>query len=197
MARHFRQSYEGFVPFEVDQILEEISTLPIPKLSSQQLYLLDCPITNKEIEAIVFQLAHGPDSISAFFYHEYWSTVKFDIFNTVHAFFHSRSLLKALNHTYITLIPQVLSPSEVHHFRLISLCNVVYKIISKIFVNRLKPFMDPLITPFQNAFIRGRNIYDNILIAHEVFDMLGKMKKRKKLYRAVKIDMSRAYDREN
>lgn len=107
LARHFRQSYEGFVPFEVEHILEEISTLPIPKLSSQQLYLLNCPVTNKEIEATVFLLglhkAPGPDGIPTFFYHEYWSTVKFDIFNTIHAFFHSRSLLKALNHTFFLL----------------------------------------------------------------------------------------------
>lgn len=62
-------------------------------------------------------------------------------------------------------------------------------------VNRLKPFMDSLVTPFQNAFIRGRNISDNILIAHEIFDMLRKMRKRKKFYGALKIDMAKAYDR--
>ena len=50
--------------------------------------------------------------------------------------------------------------------------------------------MDYLITPFQNAFIKGRNIFDNILIAHEIFDMLGKMKGRKGCFGALKIDMS-------
>lgn len=55
--------------------------------------------------------------------------------------------------------------------------------------------MDSLVTPFQNAFIRGRNISDNILIAHEIFDMLRKMRKRKKFYGALKIDMGKAYDR--
>lgn len=55
--------------------------------------------------------------------------------------------------------------------------------------------MDSLITSFQNAFIRGRNITDNILITHEVFDTLRKMKGRKKCYGALKIDMNKAYDR--
>ena len=55
--------------------------------------------------------------------------------------------------------------------------------------------MDSFITPFQNAFIRGRNITNNILIAHEIFDILRKMKRRKKFYRALKIDMSKAYNR--
>lgn len=53
---------------------------------------------------------------------------------------------------------------------------MIYKIISKILV-------------------RGRNISDNILIAHELFDMLRKMEKRKKFYGALKIDISKAYDR--
>ena len=49
--------------------------------------------------------------------------------------------------------------------------------------------MDYLITPFQNAFIKGRNIFDNILIAHEIFDMLGKMKGRKGCFGSLKIDI--------
>lgn len=103
LVRHFKQSDEVSIHTEVDQILEEIRTLPIPKLSSHQLSLLDSPITNEEIEFTVFQLglhkALGPDGIPAFFYQEYWNIVKFDIFNAIHAFFHSGSLLKALNHT--------------------------------------------------------------------------------------------------
>ena len=62
-------------------------------------------------------------------------------------------------------------------------------------VNRLKPLMDSLITPFQNAFIWGRNIADNILIAHEIFYYLGKKRGGKECFRALKIDMTKAYDR--
>ena len=54
----------------------------------------------------------------------------------------------------------------------ISLCNVIYKVISKILVNRLKPLMNDLIIPYQNAFIKGRSITDDILIAHENFDIM-------------------------
>lgn len=94
-------------------------------------------------------------------------------------FFHSGSLFKPLNHTFITLIPKVSFLDQVSHFRPISLCNVIYKVISKILVNRLKPIMDSLIIPFQNAFIKGRNISDNILIAHEIMDILRKKKGKK------------------
>ena len=110
-------------------------------------------------------------------------------------FFHSGSLLKSLNQTYLTLIPKVNFPEVLSQFRPISLCNVIYKIISKLMVNRLKPCMDTLITPFQNAFISGRSITDNIIIAHEVFEFLKKKSGRKTSFGALKIDMSKAYDR--
>ena len=57
--------------------------------------------------------------------------------------------------------------------------------------------MDTFITPYQNAFIQGRNIIDNILLAHEIFDMLGKKKHHKIGYGALKIDISKAYARVN
>ena len=55
--------------------------------------------------------------------------------------------------------------------------------------------MDKLITPFQNAFIKGRNISDNILIAHEIMDDLRKKRGKKYNFGALKIDMSKAYDK--
>ena len=117
------------------------------------------PVTIKEIESTVFQLgpskAPGPNGFPAFSYQEFWQIVKQDVCNSVQAFFHSGSLLKSLNQTYLTLIPKVTFLEFVSQFRPISLCNVIYKIISKLMVNRLKPFMDTLITPFQNAFISG------------------------------------------
>ena len=94
-------------------------------------------------------------------------------------FFHSSSLLKVLNQTFITLIPKIPNPEEVSHFRPISLCNVFYKIISKVLVNRLNPIMDSIITPYQNPFIKGRNISDNILLAHEIIDVVRKKRGRK------------------
>ena len=171
----------------------------MPKLSHNQCLELKRPITNLEIEDTVFQLgpqkAPGPDGLPAFFFQHYWEIVKTDVFNTIHAFFHSGSLFKPPNHTYITLIPKISCPDDVSHFRPISLCNVIYKVISKILINRLKPIMDSLISPFQNAFIKGRNISDNIPIAHEIMDILRKKKGRKNSFGALKIDMKKAYDR--
>ena len=155
ICSHFDLNFSNPMERDHSSIFEELLSLSIPKLSSQQLDYLNKPITNDEIECTVFQLgphkALGPDDIPAFFYQEYWDIVKLDIYNTIHAFFFF--FLKSLNHAYITLIPKVAFPKDVSQFRPISLCNVIYKVISKIMVNRLKPLMDSLITPFLNAFI--------------------------------------------
>lgn len=148
---HFNSAYEASNTSTVANIMEQLHTLPIPQFTGQQCYQLNRPVTLNEIENTVFQLGHfkapGPSGIPAFFYQGFWQTVKYDICSTVQAFFHSGSLLETLNQTYLTLIPKVNFPEYVSHFRPISLCNVVFKIISKIMVNRLKPFIDTLITP--------------------------------------------------
>ena len=199
LANHFKSSYEDIALLSADSILSELQTIDIPKLTHQQCLEMNRLVTNLEIEDTIFQLgphkAYGPDGIPAFFYQQYWELVKSDVVNTIQAFFHSRSLFKPLNHTFITLIPKIPFPDEVTHFRPISLCNVIYKTISKILVNRLKPFMDSLISPFQNAFIKGRKISDNILIAYEIMEILRKKKGRKGSFGALKIDMKKAYDR--
>ena len=64
-------------------------------------------------------------------------------------------------------------------------------------VNRLKPLMNSIITPYQNSFIKGRNISDNILISHEIIYTLRREKGRKTSFGVLKIDMSKAYDRVN
>jgi len=55
--------------------------------------------------------------------------------------------------------------------------------------------VDSLITPFQNAFIQGRLITDNILLAHEIYDYMRKKKKDKWGFGALKLDMQKAYER--
>lgn len=81
-------------------------------------------------------------------------------------FFHSGHVLKEMNRTYITVIPKVQNPDSVNHYRPISLCNISYKIISKIMPNRLKVILPKIISPLQGgAFVLGRDIHDNMLVA--------------------------------
>ena len=102
--------------------------------------------------------------------------------------------IQGINQTFNSLIPKVDSPEFVKHYRPISLCNVVYKCLTKTIVYRLKPMLSDLVSPFQASFISGRCIQDNILIAQEMIHSMRKMRGRRGFF-AIKIDFEKAYDR--
>ncbi|KAL0278011.1 UNVERIFIED_CONTAM: Retrovirus-related Pol polyprotein from type-2 retrotransposable element R2DM [Sesamum radiatum] len=101
-------------------------------------------------------------------------------------------LLKQVNATLLTLIPKVRTPHSVADFRPISCCNVIYKVISKILVCRIREILDLLISPSQNAFIPGRLISDNVLLAQELFSGYNQCRLPPRC--ALKVDLRKAYD---
>lgn len=99
----------------------------------------------------------------------------------------------SLAETLIALIPKVESPGSFREFRPISLCNTIYKIITKVLVNRLSPMLDSIISPFQSSFIPKRGTTDNAIILQEIIYAMNKSKKKKGDV-AYKIDLEKAYD---
>ena len=71
---------------------------------------------------------------------------------------------KVLNSTLISLIPKIPGPETLNNYRPISLCNTVYKIVSKVIVARLRLLLDQVISPFQTAFVPGRRGTDNAIL---------------------------------
>ena len=130
-----------------------------------------------------------------FFYQSYWHLIGEDVIVAVLASLNSGKILKAINHTYVTLIPKVKNPEVVTEFRPISLCNVIYKIISKVLANRLKTILPQIVSESQSAFVPGRLITDNILVAFETLHHMQHQKRGKTGSMALKLDMSKAYDR--
>ena len=76
--------------------------------------------------------------MNALFYQKFWHIVGNDVTAAVLDFLNSRNMVPEINHTHIVLIPKVKSLEKMSDYRPISLCNVIYKIISKVLANRLK-----------------------------------------------------------
>ena len=99
------------------------------------------------------------------------------------------------NDTTIALIPKVQNPEEVKDLRPISLCNVLYNMVSKVLANRLKVILPEIISPSQSAFVPGRLISNNTLVAYEILHYMSNKRRREVGYAAIILDMSKAYDR--
>ena len=99
-----------------------------------------------------------------------------------------------LKDIYITLIPKKPNPSQAQDYRLISLCNTVYKISAKNIANRLWSIMPTLISPTQGTFIPGGDIVDNLLLSQEIRNFIL-YASRSKSFMTIKLDMEKAFDR--
>jgi len=139
--------------------------------------------------------APGPDGLPALFFQKYWHIVGREVQDLALSILNTGEQPHDINKTFLVLIPKGKNPSTPKDFRPISLCNVVMKIVTKAITNRLKHTLGDVIDIEQNAFVQGRLITDNALIAMECFHWLKKKGKGEKGVMALKLDMSKAYDR--
>uniref|UniRef100_A0A803NFE6 Reverse transcriptase domain-containing protein n=1 Tax=Cannabis sativa TaxID=3483 RepID=A0A803NFE6_CANSA len=177
------------------EVVEDIEC-SISDMVNQDLCL---PVTEEEVRRALFQMhpskSPGPDGMTPGFYQKCWSIVKKDVVLVVQNFFQDGLLASSTSKAHVVLIPKKKNPELVTDLRPIALCNVLYKIITKVMANRMKPFMDKAVSANQSAFIPGRLISDNILVSFEVLHYLKRKRQGKEGYMALKLDMSKAYDR--
>ena len=108
--------------------------------------------------------------------------------------FLTRKVLDYLNKTHIVLIPKIQGPETIGNYRPISLCNSIYKVISKVLVARIRSHLDSFISPYQAAFIPGRRGADNVIIVQELIHTIVRTRGSKGTM-AIKIDLEKAYDK--
>ena len=103
--------------------------------------------------------ALDPDGMIALFYQKFQHVIGDVVVNAVLDFLNDGIMLLALNHTNIVLIPKVKNPEKMSYFRPTSLCNVIYKIISKVLANKLKQVPLEIISPHSECFCIGSPNY--------------------------------------
>ena len=125
----------------------------------------------RKIADALFQIgplkALGPDGFPARFFQRNWAVMREQVIAGVKEFFSSGRMPEGVNDTSIVLIPKVDKPERLTEYKPISSCNIIYKLVAKCLVNRLRPILDEIISPEQSAFIPGRMITDNALVAFE------------------------------
>lgn len=130
----------------------------------------------------------GPDGFPIGFYQKSWNIVNRKVCEFVKKTWENPSELKLVNKSNICLIPKTNHLEFVNQFRLISLCNVIYKVVSKVIVERLKDNIPKLVSPFQIGFMLGQDIHKNIIVAQELVHSMNKMK-GKKCFFVIKVDL--------
>lgn len=152
--------------------------------------------TDDEIMRVLFKLnpnkSLGPDGLTSRFYSCDWHILGKEVTTAISKFFVSGNLPTATNSTILTLIPKFLGASSVKDYMSISCCNTTYKVISKILVSKLKPILPMVILPNQSAFIKGRLLLENCLLASEIVSGDHKNKGSKRL--TLKVDIAKAFD---
>jgi hypothetical protein len=105
----------------------------------------------EEISYAMFQIgslkAPDPNGFPARFFQRNWVVLKGDVVTVVNFFFDTGHMSSGVNETTIILIPKKEDPELLKDFMPISLCNVIYKVVSKCLVNRLRPILHDLIGP--------------------------------------------------
>lgn len=183
---YFNDLFTSIPSGNSDQYFQNIRRKVTHEINSE----LTKDITDEEIKNAAFSIGPdrtpGPDGMNRAFYQRYGGIIGTSVKKEVREFFILGRFDHTLNHTNIVLIPKN------QDFHPISLCNVAYKIIYKVLVVRMQQVLTDVISDNQSAFVPGRNIGDNILIAHELVHALKVRKRQAKTYMAVKTDISKA-----
>jgi hypothetical protein len=164
-------------------------------VTAEEAASLYAPVTLTEIKSILQKLkkerSPGPDGWTSEFFLHFFDLVGEDLLQMVEDSRIKGKILGSINSTFLVLIPKQHQTQTFSDFRPISLCNLVYKIISKVISERLKPLLQRYISAEQLGFLKGRRIQDAIATAHECLHSI-KHKNIKAL--VLKLDIHKAFD---
>ena len=195
ITNFYKDLFRSCAGTRYDELLDQVQQ----KVTSEMNQFLLKEVTDDEIKAALDSMgelkAPGKDGMPVLFYRQFWDTVGADVIREVKSFLSGGVMPMGWNETVVVLIPKVPNPERIKDLRPISLCNVIYKIASKVLSNRLKVILPDIIALNQSAFVPGRMITDNVLLAYEMTHYMQTKRSGRDFFAAVKLDMSKAYDR--
>lgn len=177
--------------------VDHLDVPAVPQLNPNGIDAIMANATMEEVHKAVFSMksykAPGLDGFQPLFFKHFWVLLKTDLLLLVQQAFNRGYSEECLAEILIVLIPKVDHPLRFKELRPISLCNVAYKVITKVLVQRLRPYLNELTGPLQSSFIPGRGTKDNAIVAQEVVHYMHHSKSTKGTI-AFKIDLEKAYD---
>jgi ribonuclease HI/exonuclease III len=192
-SSHFKNLYneEG----ERAQNSKFLDVVP-SKITNRMNQILEAKVTKEEIKAALFAMepdkTPGPDGFTARFLQNCWQIVEKDLHKLVLKSQACQKIGGSTNSAFLALIPKEKGANAFNRFRPISLCNIGYKLITKVIANRLKSFLPSIIPENQGGFVHGRQIGDNFILVQEAINS-SLLRKEKGM--VVKLDLANAFDR--
>lgn len=162
----FKDLFSFYNPF----IQDKLEKLVKKKIRPEDNHALLIISNEEEIKDCIWSLyplkSPSPNGYLGIFFRTYLEIIKEQVIKIIQECFKTRCILKGLNRTFIILIPKIINQaSNFNHYRLISLCNFIYKIISKLLAIGLRLLLDKFIFPNRRAIVKGRWIAQNSIIA--------------------------------
>eukprot|EP00253_Pinus_taeda_P028778 PITA_28778 len=190
---HFQNLYrEEGVMDPNSKFLEAIPPRISPSMNQQ----LEAKISIQEIKDALSDMepekAQGPDGFTARFLQTYWQIVEKGLYKMILKSQTCQKIGGSTNSSFLSLIPKEKGAKEFNRFRPISLCNIGYKLITKVIDNRLKGILPAIIPENQGRFVQGRQLADNFILVQEAIHS-SQLRKEKGM--VIKLDLANAFDR--
>ena len=194
MAKEFYLNLYTRDSFTFARFLVQNAFLKLNEIGIKEIKAL---ISTEEIKMAVFNMfplkALGPDGLHAMFFQNEWDIMGRLVCDLMQEIFKNPQKIRENNDTILLHVLKVNNPKYLKQFKPISLCNGAYKIITKLIVNRLKPYLSYLISSNQCNFILGRHSIDNVIMAQEMIHAM-QSKKGKKGWISIKMNFEKVYD---
>jgi hypothetical protein len=192
--RFFRSFYKDSAQNMIEDQIASVRLYP-RMVSVEDVLILEKPCTIEEVldvlRGFTKDKSPGPDGWTVEFFLHFFDLVANDLLEAVEESRLTGEVNRSMNSTFIALIPKVNGPATFGDFRPIALCNLCYKIISKIIAKRIRPILSRTLSEEQFGFLKGRQIIDAIGTAQEC---LHSIREKKLQALILKIDLKKAYD---